>query len=328
MKAVVCSKHGGVDVLDISDVPAPTPGEREVLLDVHATALNRADLLQRRGLYPPPPGASDILGLECSGVVAALGPGASRFAVGARVMALLAGGGYAERVVVHEDVLMKVPARLSFEQAAAVPEAFLTASEALLVEAELQQGQRLLVTAGASGVGSAAIQIAKLRGAFVIASASADKLAVVTALGADVALDRTREDFVDAVRAVTEKRGVDAIIDFVGASALARHQSCLAERGRLVLVGLLGGAAAPLDLGRILMKRQRICGLVMRTRSTGEKIELVRRFERELGSALETGALSPRLDRIFPLAEVRAAHERMEANLNQGKLVLSVREQS
>src|SRR4051812_17672491 len=170
MKAVVCSKHGGVDVLDISDVPAPTPGEREVLLDVHATALNRADLLQRRGLYPPPPGASDILGLECSGVVAALGPGAARYAVGARVMALLAGGGYAEQVVVHEDVLLPMPERLSFEQAAAVPEAFLTASEALLVEAELSPGQRLLVTAAAGGVGGAAVQIAKLRGAYVIGS--------------------------------------------------------------------------------------------------------------------------------------------------------------
>ena len=324
MKAVVCSKHGGVEVLGLADVPPPTPGEREVLLEVRATALNRADLLQRRGLYPPPPGASEILGLECSGVVAALGPGAARFAVGTRVMALLGGGGYAERVVVHEDVLMKVPERLSFEEAAAVPEAFLTASESLLVEAELQAGQRLLVTAAASGVGSAAVQIGKLRGAFVIGSASAEKLSAVTALGVDVALDRAREDFVSAVRAATEQRGVDSIIDFVGASALERHQSCLAERGRLVLVGLLGGAAAPLDLGRILMKRQRICGLVMRTRSVAEKIELVQRFERELWPALDAGALSPKLDRIFPLSEVRAAHERMEANANVGKLVLRV----
>jgi putative PIG3 family NAD(P)H quinone oxidoreductase len=311
-------------VLALGDVADPTPGEHEVVIEVRATALNRADLLQRRGLYPPPPGASDILGLECSGVVAALGPGARRFAVGARVMALLAGGGYAERVVVHEDVVMPIPERLSFEQAAAVPEAFLTASEALLVEAELRAGQRLLVTAAASGVGSAAVQIGKLRGAFVIGSASADKLSALAELGVDLALERSRTDYVDAVRAATQDHGVDAIVDFVGASALSRHQNCLAEQGRLVAVGLLGGSAAQLDLGRLLMKRQRICGLVMRTRSVAEKIELVERFQRELWPALDAGALSPRLDQIFELRDAAAAHARMEQNLNAGKLVLRV----
>jgi putative PIG3 family NAD(P)H quinone oxidoreductase len=325
MRAVVFSRSGGPEVLTLADVPAPTPGEHEVAIAVHATALNRADLLQRRGLYPPPPGASEILGLECSGVVSALGAGAKRFAEGTRVMALLAGGGYAEQVVVHEDVLLAVPERLSFEQAAAVPEAFLTASEALLVEAELRPGQLVLVTAAASGVGSAAIRIAKQRGAFVIGSASVDKLSAVSALGADLALDRGREDFVDALRLATNGRGVDAIVDFVGGSALSRHQSCLAERGRLVLVGLLGGASAQLDLGRVLMKRQQLRGLVMRTRSTPEKIELTQRFERELWPALATGTLEPELDRIFPLDDVVAAHQRMEQNLNTGKIVLRVR---
>ena len=324
MKAVVCKGSGGPELLGIGELPAPVAGPSEILIDVRATALNRADLLQRRGLYPPPAGASEILGLECSGVVAALGPGASRFPVGARVMALLAGGGYAEQVVVHEDVAMPIPERLSFEEAAAVPEAFLTASEALLVEAELQAGQSLLVTAAASGVGGAAVQIAKLRGAFVIGSASAEKLPSVTALGAGLALDRDRHDFVDAVRAATQKRGVDAIVDFIGASALDRHQRCLAPRGRLVLVGLLGGAAAPLDLGLVLRQRQQVRGLVMRTRSLLEKIELVQRFERELWPALEQGLLSPKLDHSFPLAEVAAAHERMEHNRNAGKIVLRV----
>jgi putative PIG3 family NAD(P)H quinone oxidoreductase len=324
VKAVICTGTGGPEVLSLQDVPAPRPGPREVLLHVRATALNRADLLQRRGLYPPPPGASDILGLECSGVVAALGPGAARFAVGARVMALLAGGGYAEQVVVHEDVLLPIPERLSFEQAAAVPEAFLTASEALLVEAELSPGQRLLVTAAAGGVGGAAVQIAKWRGAYVIGSASAGKLVAVQALGADMTLERDAPDFVERVRAATEKRGVDAIIDFIGGSALARHQACLAERGRLVLIGLLGGASAAVDLGRILMKRQRLCGLVMRTRSVAEKIELVARFQRELWPALERGALSPQLDQTLPLSDVAAAHARMEQNLNTGKIVLQV----
>jgi putative PIG3 family NAD(P)H quinone oxidoreductase len=324
LKAVVFSQHGGPEVLRLEEVPAPVPGPREVLLDVRATALNRADLLQRRGLYPPPPGASEILGLECSGVVAALGEGASRFALGARVMALLAGGGYAEQVVVHEDVLLPAPERLSFEQAAAVPEAFLTASEALLVEAELQPGQRLLVTAAASGVGSAAVQIGKARGAFVIGSASTGKLAAVRALGADAVLERDQADFVDALRSLTEGRGVDAIVDFVGGSALARHQACLAQRGRLVVVGLLGGATAALELGRLLMNRQRICGLVMRTRSLAEKIELSARFERELWPALDAGTLSPHVDQVLPLAEVAAAHVRMEQNLNVGKIVLRI----
>jgi len=305
-------------------VPEPLPGPGEVLVDVRATALNRADLLQRRGLYPPPAGASDILGLECSGVVKALGPSAARFPLGARVMALLGGGGYAERVVVHQDVLMPIPERLSFEQAAAVPEAFLTASEALLVEAELGAGQTLLVTAAASGVGSAAVQIGKLRGAFVIGSASSGKLGVVTQVGGDLALDRERADFVEAIRSATQGRGADAIVDFIGASALARHQACLASKGRLVLVGLLGGSTAPLDLGRILMRRQRLYGLVMRSRSLTEKIEVVQRFQRELWPALDSGALSPRLDQTFPFADVAAAHGRMERNLNTGKIVLRV----
>jgi tumor protein p53-inducible protein 3 len=324
VKAVVFSQPGGPEVLSLAEAPDPPLGAREIAISVRATALNRADLLQRRGLYPPPPGASDILGLECSGVVSELGPGASRFTLGARVMALLGGGGYAERVVVHEDVAMPVPDQMSFEVAAAVPEAFLTASEALLVEAEVRAGQRVLVTAAASGVGSAAVQIAKLRGAFVIGSASADKLASVTALGADLALDRNRADYVDAVLAATGGKGVDAIVDFVGASALERHQACLAARGRLVLIGLLGGASARLDLGRILMKRQRICGLVMRTRPLSEKIELVERFERELWPALEAGALSPRLDQVFDWCDVAAAHARMEQNGNIGKIVLRV----
>jgi len=325
VKAVVFQQSGGPEVLSIADVPEPTAGEREILIDVHATALNRADLLQRRGLYPPPPGASDILGLECSGVVASLGPGASRFELGARVMALLPGGGYAERVAVHEDVAMPIPEQLDFEAAAAVPEAFLTASEALLAEAELRAGQRLLVTAAASGVGGACVQIAKVLGAFVIGSSSAGKLDAVTALGADVAIDRDRRDFVEALKGVTERRGVDAIIDFVGGSALERHQKCLAARGRLILVGLLGGAAAPLDLGRVLTHRQRIQGLVMRTRSVPEKIELVRRFERELWPALEQGKLNPAIDQVLPLTDVAVAHGLMERNVNRGKIVLRVR---
>lgn len=325
MRAVVFDQSGGPEVLRIREVPAPVPGERELVIEVHATALNRADVLQRRGLYPPPPGASEVLGLECSGVVVEIGASVTRFALGDRVMALLAGGGYAERAAVHEVVALRVPERLSFEEAAAVPEAFLTASEALLVEGQVRSGEAVLVTAAASGVGSAAVQIAKLRGAFVIGSASSGKLAALTELGADVALDRAREDFVDALRAATGKRGVDVILDFVGGSALSRHQACLSERGRLVAIGLLGGATGTLDLGRLLMKRQQVKGLVMRSRSTAEKAEVVRRFERELGPALEDGRLAPRLDRVFAFEDVVAAHERMERNQSLGKLVLRLK---
>jgi len=240
-------------------------------------------------------------------------------------MALLSGGGYAEKVTVHEHVLMQVPDCLSFEAAAAVPEAFLTASEALLTEGALHEGDSVLINAAASGVGSAAVQIAKLRGASVIASASQRKLPLLRALGVDIALERDRPDYVEAVMAATGGRGVDVIVDFVGGSALSRHQACLASRGRLVVVGLLGGAAAPLDLGRLLMKRQRILGLVMRSRSLAEKAGIVARFERELWPALATGTLSPQLDQTFPLAEVAQAHSRMEQNQNSGKIVLRVR---
>jgi tumor protein p53-inducible protein 3 len=324
LKVVTFAQPGGPEVLRIEERPSLVPGPHEVLLQVQGAALNRADLLQRRGLYPPPPGASEILGLECSGVVAELGPGASRFAVGARVMALLPGGGYAEQVLVPQDVLMPVPERLTLEQAAAVPEAFLTASEALLVEAQLAAGQRVLITAAASGVGSAAVQIAAHRGAFVIASASASKLAALSELGADVCIDRDDPGYVEAVRAASQGQGVDAIVDFIGASALSRHQQCLAARGSLVLVGLLGGSSAPLDLSRLLMKRQRIVGLVMRSRSLEEKIALTRRFGQELWPALDAGALSPRVDRVFDMADVAEAHRYMEQNLNTGKIVLRI----
>jgi NADPH:quinone reductase len=225
---------------------------------------------------------------------------------------------------VHQDLLMAIPERLSFEQAAAVPEAFLTATEALLVQAELKAGQRLLVTAAASGIGSAAVQIGKRVGAFVLGSASAGKLAAVSELGADVALDRERHDYVEAVRGATADQGVDAILDLVGGSALPAHQACLASWGRLILVGLLGGAAAPLDLSRLLTKNQRICGMILRPRTVAKKVELVQRFERELWPALDAGALSPRIDQVFPLAEVVAAHGHMERNQNVGKIVLSL----
>lgn len=324
MKAVLVTAPGGPECLELNDVPDPVAGEREVLIEVHATALNRADLLQRRGLYPPPPGASPVLGLECAGVVRALGPGVSAARVGDRVMALLAGGGYAEQVAVNEQLLLPVPERLSFEQAAAVPEAFLTASEALFGLGRLMPGEWVLVHAAAGGVGSAALQLARAAGAQVLATTSGKKCDAVRALGAARVVDREQEDFAAVAREVTGGRGVDVIVDLVGAAYAARHAECLAVLGRHVVVGLVGGANAEIDLRRLLQKRHSLLGLVMRTRALHDKIALVERFRRTWLDHLADGRLQPIIDSTFSLTQVARAHERMERNENIGKIVLRV----
>jgi tumor protein p53-inducible protein 3 len=324
MKAIVVTAPGGPEMLELREVEEPRPGEREVLIDVRATAVNRADLLQRRGVYPPPPGASNVLGLECAGVVCAVGPGVAATAVGERVMALLPGGGYAERVAVHEQLTLPIPAQLDFEQAAAVPEAFLTASEALFTLGRVHPGEWVLIHAAASGVGLATIQLARAAGARVIATASAGKLERVRALGAERVVDRHAEDFVAAAQEATDGRGVDVIIDLVGASQAAKNSECLAILGRHVIVGLLGGTRAEIDFARILSRRHSLLGLVMRTRPLLDKIGVVERFRREWQHRLTDGTLKPNLDTTFPLAQAHEAHARMEANLNVGKIVLVV----
>ena len=325
MQAVIVRRPGGPEQLAVARVPAPVldPGCLEI--DVHATALNRADLLQRRGAYPPPPGASEILGLECAGVVRAVNGDVGSWRRGDRVMALLAGGGYAERVVVPHAHALPIPEGMSFEQAAAVPEAFLTASEALFSCGDLSTGEWVLVHAAAGGVGSAAVQLARLIGANVIACAGTpEKVAYVEKLGASVAVNHREADFVDAVSRATEGRGVDVVLDFVGASYAERHQRCLAEAGRWVVLGLLGGNEAALDLSQVLRRRWRVSGLVMRSRSHADKAAIVQRFALRFGGQLGS-ALAPQVDRVFPLAEAQAAHERMERNENLGKIVLEVR---
>ena len=324
MKASVVSAPGGPERLELREVPDPVPGEREVLIEVRAAALNRADLLQRRGLYPPPPGASSLLGLECAGVVSALGPGVSVARVGDRVMALLPGGGYGERVAVHEQLTLPIPERLSFEQAAAVPEAFLTASEALFSLGRLMPGEWVLVQAGASGVGSAAIQLARAAGAHVIATASTAKLEHVRGFGAERVVDRTTEDFAAVALEVTGGRGVDVVVDLVGAGYAAKHSECLGILGRHVVVGLITGSRAEVDFGRLLMRRHSLLGLVMRTRPLLDKIGVVERFRRDWLHRVVDGTLRPVIDSVFPLAEAAAAHARMEANSNVGKIVLRV----
>jgi len=327
MKAVRVSEPGGPEKLEIADAPDPVPGPTEVVIEVHASGLNRADLLQRRGLYPPPAGTTDILGMECAGVVSELGAGCSdTVRVGERVMVLLAGGGYAERVAVPEALLMKIPDALSFEQAAAIPEAFLTAREALFAVGGLLRTESVLIHAAAGGVGSAAVQLAHVHGSRVFATAGgAAKTEWVRALGADHVIDYKSQDFAALIQAETEGRGVNVILDFIGAAYAEQHAACLATRGRQVVLGVMGGAKASINFGQLLQKRQSVLGMVMRSRSTREKIELTRAFVRSTLPLFADGRLRPLVDRVFSLSDVALAHQRMEGNQNLGKVVLKVR---
>ncbi len=325
MLAVVVSEPGGPERLELRQVSDPKASHHDVVIRVHATALNRADLLQRRGLYPPPPGETEILGLECAGIVEELGAGVTTLAAGERVMALLPGGGYAERARVHESLVLPIPEALSFEQAAAIPEAFLTAHEALIGAAELAPGERVLIHGAAGGVGSAAVQLARELGAYVFATTrNPNKLTWLTELGVNQVIDTSREDFAAVVSAASNGRGADVIVDFVGASLSERNQSVLATAGRWIVVGLLGGTRGTLDFARLLGQRQTVRGIVMRSRPLTEKAAIVRAFRRDFLGWFDEGRFTPRIDSVFPLAEVRFAHERMEQNENLGKIVLRV----
>ena len=326
MRAVLVSEPGGPERLHLVELPDPQPGSAEIAIDIYASALNRADLLQRRGLYPPPPGVTEILGLECAGVVSALGAGCGQRTLGERVMVLLGGGGYAERVVVPEALAMPIPENLDFEQAAAVPEAFLTAREVLFAAGELKPTESVLIHAAAGGVGSAAVQLSHLHGARVFATAGGSaKCDFVRALGADEVIDYKTQDFAAVIRERTSGRGVDVILDFVGAAYAEQHSACLAARGRHVVIGTLSGAQAQINLGRLLQKRQSMIGVVMRSRSVQEKIELSRALVRTTLPMLADGRVKPLVDSVFALSDVAKAHERMEANQNLGKIVLRVR---
>ena len=326
MRAIVVASPGGPEQLKLETLPDPSPGAHEILIEVHATALNRADLLQRRGLYPAPAGESEILGLECAGIVRALGRDVSRFREGDRVMALLPGGGYAELARVHENLALSIPEPLSFEQAAAVPEAFLTAYEALLRTANLAPGERALIHAGASGVGTAAVQIAREVGAYVFSTCRGDeKLGKLRELGVERPIDSTREDFADVIARESRGAGVDVIADLIGGAYVEQNQRALGSGGRWVVIGLLGGARATLNLADLLMRRQTVAGIVMRSRPLPDKTAIVRGFSNDFLPWFTEGRLQPVLDQTFALADAARAHERMEANLNLGKIVLKVR---
>jgi tumor protein p53-inducible protein 3 len=325
MKAIVVKTPCSSEELVPSDVPDPVAGADEVAIDIHAAALNRADLLQRRGKYPPPKGESDILGLECAGVVSSVGKNVTAHRPGDRVMALLAAGGYAERVVVHQSMAIPIPSRLSFVQAAAIPEAFLTAREALFTLGRLQPENRVLVHAAAGGVGSAAVQLAKAMGAFVFATASGPKVEHAKNLGAGCVIDYRSQDFAAVILDQTKKQGVDVIVDFIGASYFEQHTRCLGTGGRLVVVGVMGGPTATINLGTLLFKRHQILGLVMRARPLPDKIAITAAFVRESLPLFDSGVLSPVVDSVFEFSEAGRAHERMERNENVGKIVLRIR---
>lgn len=306
-----------------TEVPAPEPRPDEVVVSVHATACNRADLLQRRGLYPPPPGASEILGLEAAGIVERVGEEVDSELVGKRVAALLAGGGYAEKVAVPASHLLMMPDGMSFEEAAAIPEVFYTAYLNLFIEAQLQPGETAVIHAAASGVGTAALQLCRLFGCPTIATASGAKLVGLRQFGAEVLVDRHTQDFADVVAEHTPS-GADVILDPVGASYLERDLRCLAIGGRLVLIGLLGGSRAELDLARVLRRRLRIIGSVLRARSNAEKAEITRQFTAEVWPRFESGELRPVIDHVLPIQRVDEAHEALRANETVGKIVLAV----
>ena len=325
MKAIVVKPGGREPRLVWKDVAEVSPGPNEVLVAIKATAVNRADLLQARGQYPPPPGVTETLGLEMAGQISAVGAAVHAWRPGDRVMGLLPGGGYAERVVIHGELLMRLPEGWSFAQGAAIPEVWLTAFLNLFIEGGLEAGQAVLIHAGASGVGTAAIQMAREAGAEVFATAgSPAKIDACRQLGAALAIDYEHEDFAVEIKARTGGKGVDLILDSVGAAYLKRNLEVLALGGRLINIGLMGGSRAEIDLGLVLGKSLRLIGSRLRHRSVSEKIRITRQFEERFWEPLVGGKLQPVIDRVFPITEAEAAHAYVKENRNVGKVILEV----
>ena len=325
MCGVVADGTGGPEVLRLVERPIPAPGAEQVQVRVRAVGINRADALQRAGRYPPPPGISDILGLELAGEVSAVGPGVTGFSPGNRVFGLVNSGAYAEYAVVDQGLLVPMPAGWDFATAASVIETFCTANETLFTLGGLAAGESVLIHAGGSGVGSSGIQMAKRAGATVYVTAgSAAKLARTREIGADAGIDYRTQDFADEVLRLTERRGVDVVLDFIGASYLPRNLAVLRPQGRLIIAGVMGPASHPVDTGPILQKRLRVMGFTLRPQTIPEKRAIVARFAERWMPLLATGAIRPIIHGVLAFAEVREAHRVMEANENFGKLVLSL----
>jgi putative PIG3 family NAD(P)H quinone oxidoreductase len=324
MRAVVASEPGGPEVLSVSELPDPEPGEGEVVLDVAATAINRADLLQRQGHYPPPKGASEVLGLECSGTVAALGDGVNGLAVGDEVCALLAGGGYASKVAVPAGQVMPVPDGVDLVTAAALPEVACTVWSNLAMVAHLQRGETLLVHGGAGGIGTFAIQLAAALGVRVITTAGSQaKLDRCAELGADVTVNYREQDFVEVVKEATDGRGADVILDNMGAKYLGRNVAALADKGRLVIIGMQGGTKGELDINALLRKRGAVIATALRSRPKEEKAAICRSVVEHVWPLVVEGRIKPVVHAALPLERAGEAHALMESSGNVGKILLT-----
>lgn len=325
MKAVYISEPGGPEVLEVRDAPAPVAGHGEVLIDVVAAGLNRADVQQRKGLYPPPPGASEIPGLEVSGRIAGFGPGVTKpFSVGDKVVALLAGGGYAGQVAVPAGQVLRIPDGVDLITAAALPEVAATVYSNLVMTAQLQPGETVLIHGATGGIGTMAIQLAKALGARVAATAGTDeKVGTAKAfLGADIAINYAEESFPEALRAANGGKGADVILDVVGAKYLAQNIDALADYGRLVVIGLQGGAKGELDLGLLLRKRAAVIATALRPRPVEEKTVIMNAVRDSVWPLVADGRIRPLVARTFPLEQVRAAHEYFDSGEHVGKVLL------
>jgi putative PIG3 family NAD(P)H quinone oxidoreductase len=325
MRAVIASAAGGPEVLTVVELPDPVPGPGEVVLEVAAAGLNRADLMQRMGFYPPPPGASDVLGMECSGTVAAVGPDVTGWSVGDRACALLAAGGYASQVAVPAGQVMPVPDGVDLVTAAALPEATATVWSNVYMVAGLQPGETILVQGGAGGIGTTAIQLASQLGSRVLTTAGTpEKLALCASLGADVTINYREQDFVEVVRESTDGGGADVILDNMGAKYLSRNLDALAIEGRLVIIGMQGGTKAELDIATLLRKRGAVIATSLRSRPTAEKAAICAAVVEHVWPLVADGRVRPIVDRTMPLGEVRAAHELMESGEHTGKILLTL----
>lgn len=326
MKAIVVRKDNKKPDLVWEDVPDIKCHPEEVLVDIKATAVNRADLLQAMGLYPPPAGESEILGLEMAGVIVAMGDAVKGWQIGDRVLALLPGGGYAQRAAVNHQMLIRLPDSWSFAEGAAIPEVWLTAFLNLFLEGSLKAGETVMIHAGASGVGTAAIQMAREAGASVYVTAgSKPKLEKCRTLGAALTINYKEDNFFEAAMAATDDKGVELILDPVGGAYLNQNLKLLKENGRLVNIGLLGGSIAEMNLATVLGKSLRIIGSRMRSRPLAEKIAITGQFVERFWPMLEEGRLQPVIDKVFPIEEARAAHTYVRQNRNIGKVILEVK---
>lgn len=323
MRAIVVTAPGDADVLAWQAVPDPVAGPGEVIVDVAAAAVNRADLLQRQGLYPPPPGAPEWLGLECSGTVTELGPGVTSLSIGDEVCCLLSGGGYAERVAVPAGQTMPIPAGVDLITAAGLPEVACTVWSNLVMVAHLQRGEWLLVHGGGSGIGTMAIQVARALGARVAVTAgSAEKLARCEELGAEVLINYREQDFVEVIAAETGGRGVDVILDNMAARYLERNIASLAPGGRLVIIGMQGGVKAEIDLGTLLRRNGTVHATTLRGRTPEQKAEICTQVERHIWPWIAAGIVKPVVDRVMPMTDAADAHRALEAGDVTGKIVL------